>query len=95
MKMVLISVLTVILGISYRNMESLLHLLRLPWKEPVPYHSTIHEAFRRIPEAYLKRTWIDFLSTLGANKPTLHRSYPKRELPHIYVEKMGVDEGGF
>ena len=54
-KMVVICVLTAVLGISYRNMETLLHLLRLPWQEPVPDHSTIHEAFKRIPEAYLKR----------------------------------------
>jgi len=54
-KMVVICVLTVILGISYRTMESLLHLLRLPWEEPVPDHSTIHEAFKRIPETYLNQ----------------------------------------
>jgi len=54
--MAVICVLTVILGFSYRRMEALLHMLRLPWPlEPVPDHSTIHEAFRRIPEAYLKR----------------------------------------
>lgn len=54
-KMVVICVLTAVLGISYRNMETLLHLLRIPWQEPVPDHSTIHEAFRHIPEAYLNR----------------------------------------
>jgi hypothetical protein len=35
-KMALVSVLTVILGISTRNMESLLHMLKLPWQEPYP-----------------------------------------------------------
>jgi hypothetical protein len=55
-KMAVICVLTVILGFSYRNMESLLHMLRLPWPwEPVPDHSTIHEAFRRISEACLNQ----------------------------------------
>lgn len=54
-KMALICVLTVILGISYRNMESLLHMLKLPWNEPVPDHSTIHDAFKRISEDYLNR----------------------------------------
>jgi len=54
-KMVVICILTVILGTSYRNMETLLHLLRLPWQEPVPDHSTIQEAFKRIPEAYLNK----------------------------------------
>jgi IS5 family transposase len=53
--MALICVLNVILGISYRNMESLLHMLRLPWQEPIPDHSTIHEAFKHISEAYLNR----------------------------------------
>ena len=54
-KMALICVLTVILGISYRNMQSLLHMIKLPYDEPVPDHSTIHEAFRRISEVYLDR----------------------------------------
>lgn len=37
-------------------MEALLHVLRLPWLgEPVPDHSTIHEAFGRMSEAYLNR----------------------------------------
>jgi hypothetical protein len=54
-KMALICVLTVILGISYRNMESLLHMLKLPWQEPIPDHSTIHEAFKHISEAYFNR----------------------------------------
>lgn len=54
-KMVVICILTVILGVSYRDMETLLHMLRLPWQEPVPDHSTIHEAFRRIPEVYLNQ----------------------------------------
>jgi hypothetical protein len=52
--MALLCILTVVLGPSYRNLEALLHVLRLPWPlEPVPDHSTIHEAFSRIPEAYL------------------------------------------
>lgn len=55
-KMAVICVLTVILGLSYRNMESLLHMLKLPWPwERVPDHSTIHEAFKDISEAYLNR----------------------------------------
>ena len=52
-KMALICVLTIILAISYRNMESYLHMLKLPWQEPIPNHSTIQEAFKRISEAYL------------------------------------------
>jgi hypothetical protein len=54
-KMALICVLIVILGISYRNMESLLHMLKLPWQEPIPDHSTIHDAFKHISENYLNR----------------------------------------
>jgi len=54
-KMVVICVLAVILGISYRNMQSLLNMLKLPWREPVPDHSTIHDAFKRIPEEYFKQ----------------------------------------
>jgi hypothetical protein len=54
-KMAVICILTVILGVSYRDMETLLHMLRVPWQEPVPDHSTIHEAFRRIPETYLNQ----------------------------------------
>jgi len=54
-KMTVICVLTALLDISYRNMETLLHLLKLPWQEPVPGHSTIHEAFKRIPEKYLNQ----------------------------------------
>jgi len=53
-KMAVICVLCVILGLSYRNMQSLLNMLKLPWNEPVPDHSTIHDAFKRIPEEYLK-----------------------------------------
>lgn len=52
--MAVICVLCVILGISYRNMQSLLNMLKLPWQEPVPDHSTIHDAFKRIPEKYIK-----------------------------------------
>jgi hypothetical protein len=54
-KMAVICVLCVILGVSYRKMQSLLNMLKLPWNEPVPDHSTIHEAFKRIPEEYLKQ----------------------------------------
>ena len=53
--MAVICILTVVLGFSYRNMEALLYMLKLPWFEPVPDHSTIHEAFSRIPEAYLNQ----------------------------------------
>jgi len=54
-KMAVICVLAVILGLSYRNMQSLLNMLRLPYQESVPDHSTIHDAFRRMPEEYLKQ----------------------------------------
>jgi hypothetical protein len=54
-KMVVICILTVVLGLSYRNMEALLCMLKLPWLEPVPDHSTIHEAFGRMSESYLDR----------------------------------------
>lgn len=54
-KMALICVLKVVLGISYRNMQSLLHRLNLPWQEPIPDHSTIQDAFNHISEAYLHR----------------------------------------
>lgn len=54
-KMAVVCVLAVTLGISYRNMETLLYILKLPWQEPVPDHSTIHDAFKRMPEAYLKQ----------------------------------------
>lgn len=54
-KMAVICVLCVILGLSYRNMQSLLNMLKLPWSEPVPDHSTIHDAFKRIPEEYFKQ----------------------------------------
>lgn len=53
-KMAVICLLTVVLDLSYRDMESLLPLLKLPWNEPTPDHSTIHEAMKRIPEGYLK-----------------------------------------
>ena len=53
-KMAVICVLTVILGLSYRNMQSLLNMLKLPWDEPVPDHSTIHDAFKRMPEEYFR-----------------------------------------
>jgi len=53
-KMAVICVLTVILGLSYRNMQSLLNMLKLPWREPVPDHSTIHDAFKRMPEEYIR-----------------------------------------
>lgn len=53
-KMAVICVLTVILGLSYRNMQSLLDMLKLPWREPVPDHSTIHDAFKRMPEEYFR-----------------------------------------
>jgi hypothetical protein len=52
-KMAVICVLMLALGLSYRSMEALLYMLKLPWLKPVPDHSTIHEAFGRIPEAYL------------------------------------------
>jgi len=51
--MAVICILTVVLGLSYRSMEALLYMLKLPWLEPVPDHSTIREAFSRIPEACL------------------------------------------
>jgi IS5 family transposase len=54
-KMALTCILRVILGISYRNMQTLLKRLNLPWREPIPDHSTIQEAFNHISEAYLNR----------------------------------------
>lgn len=53
-KMAVICVLAVILCFSYRSMEALLHLLKLPWREPVPGHSTMHEAFRRFIDEYFE-----------------------------------------
>jgi hypothetical protein len=52
---VICALIMVALGLSYRSMEALLYMLKLPWLEPVPDNSTIHEAFSRIPEAYLDR----------------------------------------
>lgn len=54
-KMAIICALCVIHDLSYRNMQSLLNMLKLPWNEPVPDHSTIHDAFKRIPEEYLRQ----------------------------------------
>ena len=54
-KMAVICLLTVILDFSFRNMESLLPLLKFPWNEPTPDHSTIHEAMARMPQRYLER----------------------------------------
>jgi len=52
-KMAVICLLLVILDFSFRDMESLLPLLKLPWREPSPDHSTIHEAMKKMPESYL------------------------------------------
>jgi hypothetical protein len=61
------------LGISYRNMEILLHTLKLPWQEAVPNHSTIPHAFKRMPEAYL--TTILQQTTLQQTKKYLSQEH--------------------
>jgi hypothetical protein len=53
-KLVVLCVLTVILGCTFREMQRLVPRLGLPWKEePSPDHSTIHRTYQRLPEEYL------------------------------------------
>jgi hypothetical protein len=43
----------ILLGQSFRDMENLVPKLNLPWDEPYPDHSTIHDAYQKIPAEYL------------------------------------------
>ena len=55
LRMAFICLLMAALDPSYRDMESLLPFLKLPWNKPTPDHSTIHEAMERMPQRYLER----------------------------------------
>ena len=53
-KLVTVSLLTVILGCTFRDMQGLVPKLGLPWDgEPYPDHSTIHRAYQALPPEYL------------------------------------------
>ena len=53
-KLVAACILTVVLGLTFRDMQGLLPRLGLPWdKEPYPDHSTIHRAYQALPQEYL------------------------------------------
>jgi hypothetical protein len=52
-KLVVVCLLTVILGLTFREMQRLVPRLGLPWKEPFPDHSTIHRAYQAMPSRYL------------------------------------------
>jgi len=53
-KLVVVCLLTVILGCTFREMQRLVPKLPLPWQEePCPDHSTIHRAYQRMPQRYL------------------------------------------
>ena len=54
-KLVAACLLTVALGLTFRDMQGLLPKLGLPWgKEPYPDHSTIHRAYQALPQEYLE-----------------------------------------
>jgi len=53
-KLVCICLLMVMLGLTFRDMQSMAPRLDLPWDEPYPDHSTIHRAYHRIPVDYLE-----------------------------------------
>lgn len=53
-KLVTLCVLTVVLGLTFRDMQSLAPKLGLPWEgEPCPDHSTIHRTYQALPQEYL------------------------------------------
>jgi len=53
-KLVCICLLLVILGLTFRDMQSMVPKLSLPWSsEPYPDHVTIWKAYHRIPQDYL------------------------------------------
>jgi len=53
-KLVCICILMVILSLSFRDMQNTVPMLRLPWSEPYPDHSTIHRSYQKIPLEYLE-----------------------------------------
>ncbi len=44
------------LDFTFRDMENLAALLRMPWNEPLPDHSTIARFMQKIPVAWLEDT---------------------------------------
>ena len=52
-KMDFICILMVAFHKTYRDMESWLHVLKIPWNEPVPDHTTIAKHFQTIPADWL------------------------------------------
>ena len=55
-KMVCICILMVVFNLTYRQMQSIIPSLRLPWNddEPYPDHTWIAKTFKRIPLQYLE-----------------------------------------
>ena len=52
-KLVVLALLTVALGCTFREMQRLVPKLGLPWEEPFPDHSTIHRAYQALSKEYL------------------------------------------
>lgn len=54
-KMHCICIIMVVLGLTYRDMQSVIPSLNLPWNEPAPDHTMICKFFKTIPIAWLER----------------------------------------
>ena len=53
-KLLCICLIMVVMGYTFRDMQSYVPKLNLPWKEPYPDHTTIWKAYSKIPEDYLE-----------------------------------------
>ncbi len=53
-KLAFLCILMVCLDFTSRDMENLAALLRMPWNEPLPDHSTIAKFMQKIPTAWLE-----------------------------------------
>lgn len=58
-KMVFMVAFMVYLDCTLRLMESLAFTLKLPWREPVPDHTTIYRAVKTVPKEYLEKLLAD------------------------------------
>lgn len=68
-----------------RFMESLAYTLKLPWREPVPDHTTIYRAMKKVPKEYLERLLAETV------RSCIHVSEWRRKEGLLATDSSGVE----
>ena len=77
----------ILLGYTFRDLQSEVPKLDLPWDEPYPDHSTIHRAYQEIP--------VDYLDTLLDRTALLCIGEANRKRAVLASDSSGVETDGY